>query len=897
MRLGALLAALIRGPGSEELRGDLEESHRRRNGQYAADAFRSLLLWYSPAELRRRYLRNKPGRGSSPSPVRPEKGRWMEGWMADVRFALRGFRRRPGFVLLVLLTLGLGIGATTTIFSVVDTVVLRPLPYENAGSLVALGNTFPEREWANREEGLQHLAGVSYLNFIEVRERARGLEEVAAGEWGNVLLPDQGCGPEVANLLRVTEGFFDLLGVSPLLGRTFLPEEYGTTPEPIVILSHGAWMDRFGGDPGLVGTSVPTFGSTFTVVGVLPPTFQPPEALYPSNVEFWVPLDPGHPRYSERGRRSLTVVGRLRPGTSLDQLRAELHGVAAWLAGEFPDGNVYPDGSHFGWGANSLHAQTLGGTGRTLMIFLAASALILLIAVLNAAHLFLVRGLDRVGEISLRRAVGADSWAVTRNLLTESVILSLGGGVLGALVAVGGVKAFLQFVPSSMPRLGDVAVDVRVLAVCALVSLGVGIATGLAPALRFGRRELAETLKQGGSRSISRAGGRSRLFLVSAQLALALILTVGGTLLFESFLRVRGVDPGFDPQNLLTFSMPMKRPTTGEEAGAWVAWESLYREVEEVPGASVAMGSNLPFEDPNWAPSVFLPGDPPETRRQGIAGYVVTPGYREVLGIPLIDGRDLSSADGPDAQPVALANQAFFHEVFRGGEAVGREIFLRGDQGDVLSLRIVGIVGDVVRTRAEEPKGPALYVPYTQTEWSYNVRVAVRTHRDPADVAPELRQAASRFFSAFPVRDLATMSSRVGNTRTEPRFHAILLVSFAGVAIFLAAVGFYGTLAHMVGRRTRELGIRMALGADGGSILGLVLRQGGLAVGLGLGAGGAGAFLLTRFLDQYLFQIGSLHPPAFLWAGLVLVLLAALATVGPVRRARGVDLVESLRVE
>jgi len=821
----------------------------------------------------------------------------MEGWVSDVRFALRGLRRRPGFALLVLLTLGLGIGSTTTIFSVVDTVVLRPLPYQAPGSLVAVGNTFPGREWSDQGQGLQHLAGVSWLNFVEVRERTRGLEAVAAGEWATALLPDQGRGPEVANLMRVTEGFFDLLGVAPILGRDFLPDEFGANPEPIVLLGYGAWVNRFGADPSIVGRSIPTFGSTLTVVGVLPPDFRPPEALFPTNVDFWEPLDPEQPRYAERGRRSLSVVGRMAQGTSLEQLRSELEGVAAALAEAYPDGNVYPDESWFGWGANPLQAQTLGGTRQTLLVFLAASCLILLIAVLNAAHLFLVRGLDRVGEISLRRAIGADRWTVTRNLLTESVILALGGGVLGALVAVGGVNLFLRFVPSSMPRLGEVGVDFRILVVCALASLGVGVATGLVPALRYGRRDVAQALKQGGARSVSSSGGLARLILVASQLALALVLAVGGTLLFESFLRVRGVDPGFDPDDLLRFSMPLKTPDTAGEPRAWVAWENLLREMEAVPGVRVALGSNLPFEDPNWAPAVLLPGEPLDTRRSGIAGYVVTPDYRDVLGIPLLEGRDLTRADGPEGQAVALANLAFVRDVLGGGRAVGREILHRGDSGELRSTRIVGVVGDVVQTRAEDPKGPALYVPYTQVDWAYSVVVAVRTARELEAVAPDLRDAAGRFFSAYPVRDLGTMRDRIGNTRTEPRFHALLLVSFALVAVLLAAVGFYGTLAHMVGRRTRELGIRMVLGADGGSILGLVLGQAALAVGIGLGAGLLGALALTRFLGRYLFQIGSLYPPAFLWASLILAGLAALATVGPVRRAMGVDLVESLRVE
>ncbi len=818
----------------------------------------------------------------------------MERWIWDLRVAMRGLRRRPGFATVVLLTLGLGIGATTTIFSVVDTVLLRPLPYDDAARLVAVGNTFPGREWSEQAPELQHLAGVSWANFAEVRDRVRSFQGLAAGEWGSVLLPDDGSGPQVVSQLRVTEGFFDLLGAAPILGRTFLTDDFGPAGSSLVVLSHYAWRTRFGADPGIVGRTIPTAFGSLTVIGVLEEGFRPPEALFPASTEFYAPVDGTHERYAARGRRSLAAVGRLADGATLEQLRSELTTVAASLAEAYPEGNVYPDGDHLGWGANILQDDTVGGTRRTLLIFLAASALILLVAVLNAAHLLLVRGMDRAAEISLQRAVGAGRWAITRHLLAESVLLALGGGALGALLATGGVAAFVRFVPGSMPRLAEVTVDVRVLAACALASLVVGVVTGLVPALRFGARDVSEALKLGAGRTVASGGGRSRLVLVSGQLALALILAVGATLLFESFLRVRSVDAGFDPSELVTFSMPLKTPTSGD-GPAWVAWDDLLREVRAVPGIQATAGSNLPFQSPNWAPSILLPGEPLETRRSGIAGYVVTPGYRDVLGIPLLEGRDLAAADGADAEPVALVNAAFAREVLDGAPAVGRTIRFRGDDGEPEDVRVVGVVGDVVQTRAEEPKGPAVYVPYTQTEWSYSAHVAVRTDRSLASLSPELRQAVARFFPAYPIRDLNTMRARIGSTRTEPRFQALLLISFAAVALLLAAVGLYGSLAHMVGRRTREMGIRMVLGADPGDIVGLVLRHGGIAVGIGLAAGLAGALAVTRFLRGFLFEIGAFHVPAFLWAGLLLGGLAALAVVGPARRALRVDLVESLR--
>jgi predicted permease len=447
-----------------------------------------------------------------------------------------------------------------------------------------------------------------------------------------------------------------------------------------------------------------------------------------------------------------------------------------------------------------------------------------------------------------------------------------------------------------MPRLDEVAVDFRVLAVCALASLVVGIVTGLVPALRYGAQDVSEALKHGAGRTVSAGGGRSRLALVSAQLALALVLAVGATLLFESFLRVRSVETGFDPSDLVTFSMPLKTPATAD-GPARVAWDGLMREVQAVPGIEVAAGSNLPFESPNWAPGVLLPGEPDDTRRTGIAGYVVTPGYLDVLGIPLLEGRDLTTTDGPDAESVVLVNAAFVREVLESQPAVGRTIRFRGEEGGFEELRVVGVVGDLVQTRAEDPKQPAVYVPYTQLDWSYSARVVVRTERELESLEPDLRQAAARFFPAYPIRDLTTMRARIGSTRTEPRFQAMLLIAFAAIALLLAAIGLYGSLSHMVGRRTRELGIRMVLGADRTEILGLVFSRGGAAVGIGMATGLAGALLLTRFLRGFLFGIGAFHLPAFLWAVVLLTGLAALAVVGPARRALKVDLVESLRSE
>jgi len=888
--LGRWLSGLIRGTGSEFIRGDLAEARARgRDGSgFLLDVLRTFLSWYSPSAFRSRRQLLRKERGSDDlRSVKGGVGMGMGSWGADLRVALRSLSRRPGFAAIVVLTLGLGIGATTTIFSVVDSVVLRALPYEGADRLVALGNTFPGREWSDEAEGLQHLAGVSYLNFVELQARTRSFDGVAGGEWASVLLPDQGEGPQIASMVRVTEDFFRILGVRPALGRSFLPGDFGPGAGHLVVLSHATWVTRYGADPGIVGKAVATAGDSYTILGVLPKGFLPPEAMVSPGTEFWMPLDPTHPRYEERGGRSLGLIGRLRPGVSVEQARSELRLLGPELAREFPDGNVYPDGRHLGWGANSLQAQTVGGTGRILLVFLSAAGLLLLIAVLNAAHLFLVRGLDRVGELSVRKALGAGRWALARQLLVESSILALLGGVGGVALAYGGVEAFLRLGPSDMPRMGEVVVDLRVLVITAVVSLGAGLLTGLFPVLQHGGGDIAGMLRTGGDRTVASAGSRRRMVMVSAQLALALILTVGATLLFDSFLRVRSVDPGFEPEGLVAFSMPVKRAGALDEA-SWQGWDALLREVRAIPGVRAGGASNLPFQDPNWAPSVLLPGEAPETRRSGIAGYAITPGYLETVGIPLRAGRPIQTNDGPEAEMVALVNESFVQEVLGGGDALGQELRFRGDDGGFENVRVVGVVGDAVQTRVQDGMRPAVYLPYTQVDWPM-VHVAVRTEGDPGTLAPALRAAAKAFSPVVPVRNVSTMVRRIGVTRTDPRFQALLLGAFALVAVLLAAVGLYGNLAHMVGRRVRELGIRMALGADGSRILGLVFRQGLLAILLGLVVGVGGAVFATRLLGRFLFEIGTLHLPAFALAVMALGAAALLAALVPALRATRVD--------
>ncbi len=823
----------------------------------------------------------------------------ISGLWSDLRYALRSLVRQPGFTALVLLTLGLGIGATTTIYSVVDAVIVRELPYEDADRLVAVGVTFPGREWDDERAGLQHLAGAAYLNFEEVERRARSFDELAAAEMRSVLMHDQGEGPELVRVMAVTPDFLDLLSVRPALGRTFLEEDYAPDAEPVVLISHASWQKRYGGDPEVIGREPAATGSDFTIVGVLPEDFRPPEALIPADLELWSPLVPTDPRDLDRGRRSVNMLGRLREGIEVESARGELDSIGAAIAAEFPEGSVYPDGSRFGYGLNTLQAETVGASGRTLYVFLGAASLLLLIASLNAANLLALRSLGRTRELDVRRALGAERWQLARQLMVESLALALGGGLLGIGLAVLGVEAFLRLAPQSIPRMAEVAVNPRILVASAVFSLGAGLLTSLMPVLGL-RRQVAPGMGKDGSPSIAPSGTRTRMGMVTVQLALALVLGVGASLLFHSFLKLRSVDPGFEPEGLVTLTMPMK---TEPDQEVWRSWNELLETVRAVPGVTAAAGaSNVPFESPNWAPWIQLPGDAPDLVREGIAGYVVTPDFFEVAGVSLLQGRGFGSEDGSEGAQVAVVNESFLREHLRESvspeEVLGATLYRTAEDGEErFEVTVVGVVRDVVQTRAEEGWRPAVYFPHTQQEWPYLMKVAVRSGRELAGLSSELRQAAARFAPGIPVLGVESIAERIRSVRTAPRFQALLFGSFALAAMLLAAVGLYGTLAHSVGIRTREFGIRMALGADRRRIYGLVLRQGALVAVAGLGLGLLGATALTRFLERFLFELDSLDPVTFAVAVVAIVGVAGLAVVVPARRATRVDIVDSLHME
>jgi putative ABC transport system permease protein len=910
--------ALLPGDFRREFGHELEETVAARlasaggaSGRWLALASELLDLLRTAAREWRSALTGGPSRPSGGR--RGPEAKVGGGW-GDLRTSARSLTRRPGLAMGVTLTIGLGIGATTTIYSVVDGVILRPLPYGDAERLVAVGG-LASTGMPDPETGLLDLTPMSSEVYKRFRERARTLDRIAAITASREIVSDADGLEEQITSAQISPELLEMLAVSPVLGRAFLPDEYAISLERVVMLSYEYWQSRYGGDPGVLGQpleSSPTGqGPRQIIVGVLPAGFQPPEAFFPAGeapqIYGPLPLADGGP-----GRIaifSVRALGRLSPGSTLETARAEAGQLFREIETEVANLPVGPGGGRRGIGVNELHAQTVGTTGRTLWIFLGAAGLLLALTAMNAATLVLARALDRRQEIGVRVALGAGRARVVRLLLTEAGLLSLAGGALGVAVAYAGVAWFLRFAPETIPRLATVAVDGRVLAAAALMTFGTAIVAGLLPALRLTSRAPWERLQSGG-RAASEPASRLRVALVGGQLALAVVLLSGAGLLFGSFLRLRATDPGFEADGLIVMA-PASREMririgpgqpSPRDVQIQAVWDPALAALRPVPGVeSVAAANVLPFQAPAWAPRLLLADDGPEVVREGIAGYAVTPGYFDTMKTEVIAGRAFESSDGSDAEPVALVNEAFVRTQLGGRDALGtlvrRAAEGPGRSGAEVAMRIVGVIEDVVQARPEDGARPAIYIPYGQADlpqlasmWS-----VARTGLPPASVVPELRRAVADAGSL--AQNVATMEGRMAESRATPRFQTVLLGAFAAVAMLLAAAGLHGSLSHAVRRRQRELGVRIALGADRGSVMRMVLAQGLRVSVVGLAIGIAGTLGLSRLLAAFLYDMEPYDPVTLLGVTVVLILVSAIACVAPARRATSIDPVRVLSAE
>jgi putative ABC transport system permease protein len=799
--------------------------------------------------------------------------RYAEAWLQEVRQAVRGMARRPGFTSLVVLTLALGIGANSAIFSVVHAVLLRPLPYGDPQGLVLV--------WEHNRPRQRTRNVVSSANYLAWRERAGSFARLGAATLATVNLGGSD-GPERLSAARTAADLFPALGVSAALGRTFLPEEEKEGAAAVVLLSHELWQRRFGGEAGIVGRAIPVNGAPHTVIGVLPA-----RAGFPPGAELWLPLTDRV--LSEAQGRYLAVVARLKPGVTRDQAQADMTRVATVLEQENPVRNA-------GWGANvvPLREQLVGDVRLPLLVLLGAVGAVLLIACGNVAALQLGRALERRRELAVRAAMGAGSGRLARQLLTESALLGLLGGALGVLGAVWGVSGLARLLPAQVGSLIELRVNPPVLAFTAVLSLASGLLFGLAPALQAAWSDPQAALHEGG-RTAGPGRARRRLgnALVVAEAALAMTLLIGAGLLLRSFARLSGVDTGFRPENVLALEVSLAGSRYGEREARAQFYAEAAERVRRLPGVVAAGGvSVLPLSGPGMATSIRIEGqpEPAPADRPTADVRMVLPGYFEAMGIPLKRGRRLDERD----RDHIVINEAMAQRFWPGQDPLGRHVSVSAEGWT--RAEVVGVVGDVRLISLETDPRATVYFPVSRFP-AGSLALVARTQGDPLAMAGAIKAQVAALDPEQPVSRVRALQQVVDDSLQPPRFGAMLLGLFAAAAVLLAALGVYGLLADRVAARSRELGVRMALGADRAWILRHVLKQGlGLTLLgclLGLLAGGA----LSRVIERLLFRLPPWDPWTFATVPLLLIAAGALASYLPARRAARVDPLVAMRTE
>lgn len=804
----------------------------------------------------------------------------MEGLLQDIRHTFRRLLKNPGFTLVAVLTLGLGIGANSAIFSVVNGVLLRSLPFDDPDRLVQLFTAYPDDETKYP---------LSPPDFMSYHEGARSFSDVAAFATTTRTLTRSG-DPTELNAAVVSADFLQLLGTSPLLGRGFLPEENQPGQTDVAIISNGLWQQRFGADPGVIGEAITLNGVQHTVVGVLPPASD-----FPAERDVYIPL-----QYNETfsattadGRRGeyIDIVARLAPGVTLAEADAEVDAISSRLQQEFPETNTVQEIRMI-----PLSQQMLGDVKTPLLILLGAVGLVLLIACANVANLLLARSAARESEFAVRVSVGADRNRIIRQLLTESVVLGILGGVVGLLIAIWGTSALIALRPEGIPRIEGIGVDATVIAFTGIIALMTSVVFGLVPAIQVTRGNLTGALKEGGRGAMTgRAGNRLRSGLVVAEMTLAVMLLIGSGLLIRSFLSLTAVDPGIRTERVLAFdlSLPQAAYETPEEALQF--YGELLDRIEGLPGVeSVGGASGLPLTGIGTVLSFLIEGrePPPRDQVQDAAVKFATPGFFRTLAIPLRRGRTFTDQDREGAPQVALINEAAARRYFPDGDALGESILLGGDEG----WEIIGILGDVPQNGLDQETRPEFYAPVAQRPVG-RLSIAVRTSSDPLALTGAIRAEVEAMDPDLPISEFTTISEIVSESVAQPRFYTMLLTLFAAVALLLAGVGIFGVMSYTVAQRTREIGIRMALGAEQSSVLKLVVgRALGLAAG-GIALGVVAAFALSRVLESLLYGVTATDLPTYLMVALLLLGVATLASYLPARRAMRVDPNVALRYE
>jgi putative ABC transport system permease protein len=875
-------SALFRGQRREREMAEELESHLQ---MHIAD---NLRLGMTSAEARRQALIKLGGLEQVKEECRDAWGvRIINELAQNLRYGFRQLRRKPGFTAVAVLTLALGIGANTAIFSIVDAVLLRPLAYPHPDQIVLLFNVPLEQPDA--------LGAISYRDFTEIREQNRVFSRMGGNTFHDLTLTGAG-EPSIVNTADVTPEIFPLLDAKPLAGRTLLPEDGRQPAAPVAVLSENLWRSRFGSNPALIGQSINLDMRSFTVVGILPASFRYPDGA--AHQDVWIPIaqDPVFgPLTRQPGIPVMSGIGRLKPGVSIAQAQSDMNTLSARLAKEFP---AQDSGRKLR--IESFPQFVVGNVKTALLILLGAVGLVLLIACANIANLLLSRGTSRSREIAMRMALGAERSRVVRQLLTESALLGLLGGIAGVAIAAVSVWSFRPFLPADLARISSIHVGGPVFLFALLVSLVAALVFGLAPALFATRSNLQTSMQEGGERAGQRGGQFLRSFLASAEISLAVVLLVGGGLLIRSFARVTSVDPGFDPHNVIEaeVSLPQFQYSRPKQ---WTDFSNqLLEQLHEQPGLrDSAIAAPLPMDRQGEASFTFtIVGNPPlQPGKPNTADYAtVSPEYFHVMRIPLLRGRFFSVQDSPSDPKVAIISEALARRYFPNQDPLGREMKFGFPPNINVSREIVGIVGDVRDVALSQKPGPMMYVPFAQAPL-WGGEVVARSSMGASSVAAGIRQAVQSIDKNLPVTDVNSFPQVLNTSVAQERFRTLLMASFSMIAQLLAAVGIFGVISYSASQRTREIGIRMALGAERRDVLRMVIGQGLKLALIGVVIGIVGAFALTRFLASLLYGVTPTDPVTFTAVSLILIAVALLACYIPARRAAKVDPMVALRYE
>ena len=807
--------------------------------------------------------------------------------LQDLRYGLRTLAKNPGFTAVAAVTLALGIGANTAMFSVVNAALLRSLPYENPDRLVYVWS-------AEKARGINQ-STVSIPDLHDWRGQNRVFDGMT-GWWSGTYNLSGGDEPQQVDGWTVSPNFFEVLGAKPALGRTFAPGEEQGRKGRVVVLSHAIWLGSFGGNPGILGKTITLDGQSHTVLGVMPAEFSSP---FP-DVQLWVPWPFRAESSAPRGARFMRVIARLKPGETIERAQADMDMIARRLAQEYKEdagvtAYLVPAGQ-----------QITGSVRPALLVLLGAVGFVLLIGCANLANLLLARSTARQKEFAIRITLGARRSDLLRQLLTESLLLSLLGGVGGMLIAIWGIQYLQVIVAGQIPRAQDMGLDARVLLFTLALSILTGLAFGLFPALQSFKGPLGESLKEG-SRGLDTGvqGRRVRDLLVVWETALALVLLIGAGLLVNSFRRLRGIDPGFSPDRVLTCEVSL--PSSKYKDPHIVSfYQQLLERIRALPAVKAAGATmTMPLRNPNsgyWS-GLNIEGRPTSARESiPIVNFAqVTPGYFPAMGIPILKGRAFTEQDNSDqTTKVAIINATLARRFFSDIDPIGRRIRLGEDPSKGPWLTVVGVVGDTALGRLTDPRFPQVFSPHAQgVEGGVagNMELAVRTSSDPSSLVAAVRNEVHELDKDQSVADIRTLDQVVSASLAQPRLNALLLSGFAALAVLLAALGIYGVISFSVAQRTREIGIRMALGAQRNDVLKQVVKQGMTLALAGTGIGLVGALTLTRLMSSLLYGVRSTDPATYVAVSLVLISVASLASYVPARRATKVDPMVALRCE